>query len=174
MGRIINITENQVRELINELNLYHGSKNDFDKFNHKKYLSSGAGSQVFGWGTYLTDSYEVAAGYAKAFIAQCLNSFIAKAEPLEYLGDCNYDKSIINNAVKLYKRCVRMLVCTYPSKYFEEKDFDVYIKRGINAIYNEYKRWIESYGNGSVNMGGSSNDDNAPNGTSDAQNDWSE
>ena len=53
------LQENETDEMM----AYHGSSADFDKFNHKKYLSTGAGSQVFGWGTYVTDDKAVATGY---------------------------------------------------------------------------------------------------------------
>ena len=59
MAKIIKLTENQFVEMIG----YHGSGADFDKFNHKKYLNSGAGSQSFGWGTYITNDRYVALGY---------------------------------------------------------------------------------------------------------------
>lgn len=48
-----------------EYQAYHGSRHDFDKFNHKKYLSTGAGSQVFGWGTYVTDDEAIAKSYTE-------------------------------------------------------------------------------------------------------------
>ena len=53
------IQENEIGEMM----AYHGSSSDFNKFNHKKYLSTGAGSQVFGWGTYVTNDTEIARGY---------------------------------------------------------------------------------------------------------------
>lgn len=48
----------------NEYQAFHGSSADFDKFNHKKYLSSGASSQSFGWGTYVSDDKVIADSYA--------------------------------------------------------------------------------------------------------------
>lgn len=55
------IQENEVDEIM----AYHGTGYDFDKFNHKKYLSSGFGSQCFGWGTYITNDKAIASGYAE-------------------------------------------------------------------------------------------------------------
>lgn len=49
---------------VDELQGFHGSQSNFNKFNHKKFLSSGAGSQVFGWGTYITDDVAIATDYA--------------------------------------------------------------------------------------------------------------
>ena len=59
------IQENETDEMIG----YHGSNADFNKFNHKKYLNTGAGSQVFGWGTYITDDKSVALGYTNGSYA---------------------------------------------------------------------------------------------------------
>ena len=41
---------------------YHGSPADFDQFDHN-YMGSGEGQQVFGWGTYLSDSEGIARSY---------------------------------------------------------------------------------------------------------------
>ena len=49
---------------INEIKGFHGTSYDFDRFNHKKYLNTGDGSQEFGWGTYITDNPEIASEYA--------------------------------------------------------------------------------------------------------------
>ena len=56
------IQENETDEIM----AYHGSGADFDKFNHKKYLNTGAGSQSFGWGTYVTNDEAVAKGYTNS------------------------------------------------------------------------------------------------------------
>lgn len=55
------IQENETDEMM----AYHGTGADFDKFNHKKYLNTGAGSQSFGWGTYVTNDEVVAKGYSE-------------------------------------------------------------------------------------------------------------
>ena len=62
-----------IAEAISELQAFHGSGADFDKFNHKKYLSSGFGSQAFGWGTYVTTDITIANSYAET--ASRRNSF---------------------------------------------------------------------------------------------------
>jgi len=56
------IQENEMDEMM----AYHGTGADFDKFNHKKYLNTGAGSQTFGWGTYVTNDEAVANGYSES------------------------------------------------------------------------------------------------------------
>ena len=55
-----------IEEDMDEMMAYHGSSHNFDKFNHKKYLNTGMGSQVFGWGTYITSDPKVADGYSDA------------------------------------------------------------------------------------------------------------
>lgn len=68
MKRIV-LTESQISyiigESVDELRAYHGSGANFDKFNHKKYLSSGCGSQSFGWGSYVTDDVAIGKSYAE-------------------------------------------------------------------------------------------------------------
>lgn len=62
---IENVLKNYLREnLETEYEAFHGTTADFNKFNHKKYLSNGAGNQSFGWGTYVTDDRVIADSYA--------------------------------------------------------------------------------------------------------------
>lgn len=69
MSKIINenilrkIIRGVLYETIDELNLYHGTNSDFDNFDFA-YLSSGWGQQAYGYGFYLTTSYDVAKDYA--------------------------------------------------------------------------------------------------------------
>ena len=121
-----------VRESVDELNLYHSSYSNFDKFNHRKYLSSGAGSQTFGWGTYLTDSFPIAESYAGKFIWQKFNEFIVSAEPEDYIGDASqYNDEIVKEACRLYRSIVRTrIVFTYGierkySRNFFDCEFEV-------------------------------------------------
>jgi len=58
------MVKGRVLEAVGEIMGYHGSSANFDKFNHKKFLGTGAGSQVFGWGTYITSDYEIGKSYA--------------------------------------------------------------------------------------------------------------
>jgi hypothetical protein len=60
-----NDVRKMVTEVINELELYHGSLSnaDFDKFD-SKYLSTGWGEQMYGYGHYFTNSIEAAKQYA--------------------------------------------------------------------------------------------------------------
>ena len=69
MSKIINenilrkIIRGVLYETIDELNLYHGTNADFDNFDFA-YLSSGWGQQAYGYGFYLTTSYDAAKDYA--------------------------------------------------------------------------------------------------------------
>lgn len=54
-------------ESVDEMNVFHASKANFNKFNHRKNLGSGAGSQVFGYGSYFTNDDAVAQGYVDSF-----------------------------------------------------------------------------------------------------------
>lgn len=62
-------------ESIDELEVLHGSRNKFDRFNHKDNLGKGAGSQCFGWGSYFTDDDSVAQGYVDSFRGDQSNVF---------------------------------------------------------------------------------------------------
>lgn len=41
------------------MEVYHGSPHDFDKFDHK-FMGKGEGNQVFGWGSYFTSKKQIA------------------------------------------------------------------------------------------------------------------
>lgn len=47
-----------------QIDVWHGSGNVFTKFDHS-HMGEGTGSQTFGYGTYLSDSKNVAQGYAE-------------------------------------------------------------------------------------------------------------
>lgn len=53
--------------------VYHGSGADFDKFDTENYGYSGEGSMSFGYGTYVTDSEEIARDYAERQRKRTLN-----------------------------------------------------------------------------------------------------
>lgn len=57
------VIRNVLHEAIDELNLYHGTQADFDKFD-TAYLSTGWGQQAYGYGFYLIDNYDAAKDYA--------------------------------------------------------------------------------------------------------------
>ena len=51
-----------VNESLDELDLYHGTNADFDKFDEKFYLT-GIGEMAYGWGVYLSNSINTAKEY---------------------------------------------------------------------------------------------------------------
>lgn len=57
------IIRNVIKETIDEINLYHGTNANFDKFD-VAYMSTGWGKQAYGYGFYLTTSYDTAKDYA--------------------------------------------------------------------------------------------------------------
>ena len=137
MAKKVTITEDRligiIRDVINEMNLYHASSSDFSKFNHKKYLSSGAGSQTFGWGTYLTDSYAVAASYAEKFIWYTFNSYVCSVDPAKYIDSSKYDSDIVDEVVRLFKRLVRVTVSfNDPSSRYDRDSFDAMMQFNDN------------------------------------------
>lgn len=89
----------------NEIDVYHGSRKDFDKFNHKKYLSTGTGTQSFGWGTYVTDDYQIALGYAN--IGENHNKIICVND--EEINNESQLIMLINDTIRKY------LYSTYPT-----------------------------------------------------------
>lgn len=142
LDRIIKIA---INESINELDLYHASYNSFNRFNHRKYLSSGAGSQTFGWGTYLTDSYPIAKNYAEKFILLKFNEFIVKAEPEKYIeNNGSYDEELIKEAAKTYKQIVRFDISFRPDGRWNKNSFDSLLKTNEKAS-EKYDNALKEY-----------------------------
>ena len=91
---------------INEINGYHGTSYNFDKFNHKKYLNTGDGSQSFGWGTYITDNEDIAEEYGARSMESNTGTFDKDGNRLtaemltnianEVFSDANIIKDVVN------------------------------------------------------------------------------
>ena len=125
---------------MDEMMAYHGTGADFDKFNHKKYLSTGAGSQVFGWGTYVTDDKAVADGYVKASKGNAQRDFFLALDPKPYLVSLGkYDEDMINDILKAYNSCV---VRTF--KVDSNATFDS-VQNSVNGLVNWFKQGVETY-----------------------------
>ena len=58
-----NIVKSVICEAMKEMDLYHGTKADFDQFD-LAYMSTGWGKQAHGYGFYLIDDYEAAKSYS--------------------------------------------------------------------------------------------------------------
>ena len=121
------IQENETDEMM----AYHGSGHDFDKFNHKKYLNTGAGSQTFGWGTYVTNDEAVAKGYsdnAKQFNNEETKDFIANYLILNYDYDSSFAEQEANDIVYNFKWAGSL------------QEFIELCKKGMVAEYNNEER----------------------------------
>ena len=142
------IQENETDEMM----AYHGSGADFDKFNHKKYLNTGAGSQSFGWGTYVTNDRAVANGYSSISgdnIEQ-IKPFAEKA--MEIYGGNEYFSiddvcTDINSTIKVYHGDLNSMINFYEKKVKEPDKFghsiDVFNKILLYVAKNMPK--IDSY-----------------------------
>jgi len=152
MAKVIRLTENQFGEMM----AYHGSGSDFDKFNHKKYLNSGAGSQVFGWGTYVTDDKEVANGYVEAAKGNGERDFFLNLNPKPYLESLmKYDEEMINDILEAYRHYVVATFRDSIKKTYEnamhvingliewkENDLNIYLPIDkVIKMYNENPRF---------------------------------
>ena len=102
MPKVIRLTENQFSEMM----AFHGTDADFDKFNHKKYLNTGAGSQAFGWGTYVSDDKYVALGYSEATSSKNENETI-KANIYKSLLSLGANESVSEKKSESLFRMVR-------------------------------------------------------------------
>ena len=70
-------TANKSGEKLREQRVYHGSGADFEAFDHG-HMGEGQGSQVFGWGTYVTSSKAIGESYAE---------YTRHTKEVEYTGD---------------------------------------------------------------------------------------
>ena len=73
---------------IREQRVYHGSGAEFDHFDHG-HMGEGQGSQVFGWGTYVTSSKAIGESYAQ----DSARGDSPRME-MEYTGDALTDKEV--------------------------------------------------------------------------------
>lgn len=106
---------------MDEMMAYHGTGADFDKFNHKKYLNTGAGSQTFGWGTYVTDDKEVANGYSNVAVNSIEQIKPIAEEAMKmygYNGSFSIDEICvdINNTFKVYRGDLDNLINFYEKR----------------------------------------------------------
>lgn len=90
------------------LKVYHGSGADFTEFDFD-HMGEGAGSQVFGWGGYVTSSEEIGKSYARlaaqsnGLKREGLKSNISRAqERLPFMRDGEY-KTELENEIKQWQ-----------------------------------------------------------------------
>lgn len=116
---------------IDEMMAYHGTGADFNKFNHKKFLNTGAGSQTFGWGTYVTDDVAVANGYSEN----------AKSVNGEYTEDYITNYLIVNYGYNIGDAEKEAHDIIYNFKWAGNlSEFIELCKKGITAEYNDEER----------------------------------
>lgn len=91
------------------LKVYHGSGADFTEFDFD-HMGEGAGSQVFGWGGYVTSSEKIARGYtslasqSNGLKREELKSNISRAEErLPFMRDGEY-KTELKNEIKKWQK----------------------------------------------------------------------
>lgn len=85
-----------IREAVDELELFHGSKADFDEFD-LAFLSSGVGHQVHGYGVYLTNSADTAREYSRGGIV-----YTVKVPEGKYLSGNRISPSNAMSIAKAY------------------------------------------------------------------------
>lgn len=77
--------------------VYHGSGSEFDRFDHS-FMGTGAGSQVFGWGTYVTESDVIGRDYANI-------GREATDDDIKYIGD--FGEYVGNDVITTAKSFLR-------------------------------------------------------------------
>lgn len=121
--------EMNVGDLQAEIEAWHGSGSVFTKFDHS-HMGEGAGSQVFGWGTYLSSSKNVAEGYShKDDVIKKYKGVIVNPDPYsDNAADRAYfyvqQEHGVDNAIKFLKSLIK-----------EEED---------ESIINDYKESINT------------------------------
>lgn len=87
-----NIINKALNESVDELIAHHGSGANFDEFDLSKN-NTGAGSNAFGYGVYVTSSAKIGADYAR--IAQglvlCINDYPVWSSKDDYHSEQNFD-----------------------------------------------------------------------------------
>lgn len=143
---------------IDELQGFHGSQSDFNKFNHKKFLSSGAGSQVFGWGTYITDDVAIATDYANiGDIGEhdYKGSLYVNGKQYNFDNDNGivYDffKWLNVNEPKLYEKLIEVQGTSSDGAITFTNWFSQYAHKEIDesnfsdSVINEYKKMLRDF-----------------------------
>ena len=144
-NKLFEIIKEEINSFLTELNLYHASKSDFNRFNHKKYLSSGAGSQAFGWGTYLTDSFPIAKDYAEKFINLQFNQFVMSANPSDYIDFSEYDDDIKLKVTSFYRQYVSLGMVNDATGRWDKHSFDNCVTISDENPSDAYDRIVQEY-----------------------------
>jgi len=139
---------NNPMDLQADIETWHGSGYTFTKFDHSN-MGKGAGSQVFGWGTYLTDGEKIAEDYANSVAKRKYNDETpgyngkevlykgekidldqSKLDPLRLAYDTLNSEGTIRKAVTFVERLM---------DYAEEQDMKDTWQEVLNILKNSKK-----------------------------------
>ena len=125
-----------------EIQTWHGSGAVFVRFDHR-HMGEGAGSQAFGYGTYLSDSKDVATGYAKTELDWNVNSESMLQNYEQWLDEnSSFEKYLASN--DLEKRTRESIA--YLQQKVEEAADEATKRYYLNEIKNfEAKLTEEAY-----------------------------
>ncbi len=120
---------------------WHGSHNVFTRFDHS-HMGEGAGSQTFGWGTYLTNGKSVAQGYANPKFTE-QDSYSLWRDDKKWLDENDtYEKYLANNKerteriVEYLQKNVEAATDPEVKKFYEEEI--VKAQEKISKAYYEH------------------------------------
>lgn len=109
------LLKRELRRLLNEntsINLFHGSQAEINQKDGflTKYIKSGEGNNIFGWGLYFTDNINVAKEYAKNNTANIYNRYIN-------LGKENFKTNDISKLIKIFSNSLNDFKMFDPEQY---------------------------------------------------------
>lgn len=150
-ARLRSIVRTTLNEVMDELNLYHGTNADFDNFD-VAYMSTGAGQQAHGYGFYLTTSYDVAKSYSN----EVKGGQVMEVEVPDgkYLNDRSISRAEANRIARIFFKYITVenedTRDSYPDADTRQAfwDYEVdYVRRCSNGmyIYNTVASLMGSY-----------------------------
>ena len=124
-----------------EVEAYHGSPYDFEKFTTEK-IGTGEGAQAFGYGLYFTDLKGIAKGYADAISTSKTTGgregYYSEKEFDEYLSSLTNDENIKKWAKSLTSQVFPKLNDTYYHILHKDKNGRTFIDI-VNDLYTNPK-----------------------------------
>ena len=132
------IIKSSIVESMDELIAYHGTNTDFNKFD-TAYMSSGWGQQAYGYGFYLTSSFQTAKEYAYKSEGQVMEVEIPDGK---YLTDKSISKSETERISRIFFKFMTQenedTKEMYPDNNTKQAfwDYEVkYIRHCVNGCY---------------------------------------
>lgn len=120
--------------------VYHGSGADFDKFDTENYGLSGEGSMSFGYGTYVTDSEEIARDYANRAKQKNGRTFNLEASKLvkvileDMKKGISFEESYLQHKDKYIQMAQDYINDLEKNTYFKPEDKEIYKKAALTSI----------------------------------------